>query len=130
MRPFKTVVPVIAAWTLGLVCFAAFLTTLRDPLPPRVVTPVASSAPTHLAAEPVATEAVAKEAPVIELDPIVIVATVGRAKVASPATSNPASEAAWSCDAWRPLVQGGLAQRVRACEPIDPAGGEPQYWRP
>jgi hypothetical protein len=117
MRVFKTVVPMIAAWTLGLVCFAAFLKTLEEPVPLRVEAtagvehPTAAPAPDPIAPPSPRTE---PRADVIELDPIVIVAPDPRARAA--AVTPPETNAAWTCDAWRPLVQGGFAQRVRSCE--------------
>ncbi len=117
MRFFKTVFPVVAAWTLGAVCFAVFLTTLDEPMPPRVVERPSPAVP------PLATLTPRTEPspPLIELDPIVIVAHVGPYGAA-----RGVSEDGWACDAWRPLVQGGVEQRVRLCRTADEAKtGEP-----
>jgi hypothetical protein len=104
MKRLKTVLSIGAAWTLGLVACAVFADTLRDPIVPPAESVVAS-APAFTA--PIAVVTPAKP---IELDPVVIVGTLPRHHVEQ-------AEVTWSCNAWRPLVQGGVGESVRACEP-------------
>lgn len=107
MRVFKIVFPVVAAWTLGAACFALFLTTLDEPMPPRVV---ATAAPTP--APSVTLAPLVETSPrLIELEPILIVGHLE----ARAATSAFAEDDTWNCEAWRPLVQGNVDQQVRPC---------------
>ena len=105
MRVFKIVFPVVAAWMLGAACFAFFLTTLDEPMPPRVVE-TAAPAPTRQ----VTLAPLAEPHLLIELDPILIVGHVAPRGATSGLPGD-----AWDCDAWRPLVQGDVSQRVKLC---------------
>jgi hypothetical protein len=106
MRVFKTVMPVLAAWMLGVACFAFFLQTLDEPMPPRVV---ASAAPAPPPLVPL-TRLTDVPLPSIELDPILIVGHVEPRRAPRPLPAD-----TWDCEGWRPLVQGDVAQRVKAC---------------